>query len=85
MTAVIELELADEAATMRLGGDLALGLRAGDVLALHGDLGAGKTTLARALIRSLADDPALPNFLSGDGEEDNPADDEEEQHMVAAE
>ena len=30
-----------------------------------------------------ADD--LPNFLSGDGEEDNPADDEEEQHMVAAE
>ncbi|MEA3263459.1 MAG: ParB/RepB/Spo0J family partition protein [Pseudomonadota bacterium] len=30
-----------------------------------------------------ADD--LPDFLSGDGEEDNPADDEEEQHMVAAE
>lgn len=30
-----------------------------------------------------ADD--LPDFLSGDGEEDDPADDEEEQHMVAAE
>jgi ParB family chromosome partitioning protein len=32
---------------------------------------------------SEADD--LPDFLSGDGEEDDPADDEEEQHMVAAE
>ena len=30
-----------------------------------------------------ADD--LPDFLSGDGEEDDPVDDEEEQHMVAAE
>lgn len=55
----LEIFLADEAATTRFGGDLALGLRAGDVLALHGDLGAGKTTLARALIRSLAQDPAL--------------------------
>lgn len=51
--------LSDEAATQRLGGDLSLALRAGDVLALHGDLGAGKSTLARALIRALADDPAL--------------------------
>jgi len=30
-----------------------------------------------------ADD--LPDFLAGDGEEDDPVDDEEEQHMVAAE
>lgn len=44
---------------MRLGEDLALALRPGDVLALKGDLGAGKSTLARALIRSLADDPGL--------------------------
>lgn len=54
-----EVFLADEAATQQLGGDLALALRAGDVLALSGDLGAGKTTLARALIRAMAGDPNL--------------------------
>ena len=56
---VIERFLPDEAATARLGQDLAAALRPGDVLALSGDLGAGKTTLARSLIRSLAGDPAL--------------------------
>jgi tRNA threonylcarbamoyl adenosine modification protein YjeE len=55
----VEIVLADEADTARLGADLAPALRAGDVLALAGDLGAGKSTLARALIRALAGDKAL--------------------------
>jgi len=46
------LTLADEAATRRLGAQLAAVLAAGDVLALAGDLGAGKTTLARGLIQA---------------------------------
>ncbi|MBZ9684608.1 MULTISPECIES: tRNA (adenosine(37)-N6)-threonylcarbamoyltransferase complex ATPase subunit type 1 TsaE [unclassified Mesorhizobium] len=56
---VLERLLADETQTARLGEDLALALRVGDVLALKGDLGAGKSTLARALIRALADDAGL--------------------------
>ncbi|MCO6048913.1 tRNA (adenosine(37)-N6)-threonylcarbamoyltransferase complex ATPase subunit type 1 TsaE [Mesorhizobium sp. RP14(2022)] len=53
------IELPDEAATQRLGEDIAAVIRAGDVLALQGDLGSGKSTLARALIRALADEPDL--------------------------
>ncbi|WP_292376010.1 tRNA (adenosine(37)-N6)-threonylcarbamoyltransferase complex ATPase subunit type 1 TsaE, partial [Mesorhizobium sp.] len=56
---VLERFLADEAATARLGEDLAMALRPGDAIALKGDLGAGKSTLARALIRALADDAGL--------------------------
>jgi hypothetical protein len=54
-----EIFLADENATNQLGEDLALAIRAGDCLALYGDLGAGKSTLARALIRCMADDQQL--------------------------
>ena len=47
------IELADEAATLALGAALAAGARAGRVLYLSGDLGSGKTTLARGLICAL--------------------------------
>lgn len=53
------LPLADEAATERLGTALAARLRPRDVVALEGGLGAGKTTLARAILRAAASDPAL--------------------------
>ena len=45
--------LADEAATLALGAELARGLRPGLTLYLQGDLGAGKTTLVRGILRAL--------------------------------
>jgi N-acetylmuramate 1-kinase len=55
----IVLSLSDEAQTIQFGEDLALALKAGDCLALAGDLGAGKSTLARAFLRAMADDAEL--------------------------
>ncbi|MEO8558372.1 MAG: tRNA (adenosine(37)-N6)-threonylcarbamoyltransferase complex ATPase subunit type 1 TsaE, partial [Rhodospirillales bacterium] len=56
---ITTLALADETATAALGAALAPLLRPRDIVALHGNLGAGKTTLARGLIRALAGDAAL--------------------------
>ena len=53
------LALGNEAATASLMADLALLIGPGDVITLSGDLGAGKTTAARALIRYLAGDDEL--------------------------
>lgn len=55
MTSII-IQLATPEDTTRLGQDLALALRKGDLVTLSGDLGAGKSTLARGLIRTIADD-----------------------------
>jgi tRNA threonylcarbamoyladenosine biosynthesis protein TsaE len=52
----IAVELPDEGATQRLGSALALALRAPMLVGLSGDLGAGKTTLVRALINALLPD-----------------------------
>jgi tRNA threonylcarbamoyladenosine biosynthesis protein TsaE len=51
--------LADEAATQRLGTALTGALRPRDLVALEGGLGAGKTTLARAILRAASGEPAL--------------------------
>lgn len=47
------LELADEPATLQLGAVLAAGIAPGRVLHLSGELGSGKTTLVRGLLREL--------------------------------
>lgn len=60
------VELRGELATLAAGEALAPGLRRGDLLALIGDLGAGKTTLVRGIAIGLGIDPLLvrsPTFV----------------------
>jgi tRNA threonylcarbamoyladenosine biosynthesis protein TsaE len=62
----LDFELASLTDTAALGASLAQVLEAGDVLALEGDLGAGKTTLVRAVATARGIDPALvssPTFV----------------------
>src|SRR5215475_2869379 len=53
------LTLVSEEATRRFAADVANILESGDFIALGGDLGAGKTTFARALIAHLAGDAGI--------------------------
>jgi tRNA threonylcarbamoyl adenosine modification protein YjeE len=55
----LSLLLAHEAATRELAMDLAMAAQPNDIVTLEGDLGAGKSTLARALIRAIAEDDKL--------------------------
>jgi tRNA threonylcarbamoyladenosine biosynthesis protein TsaE len=58
------MNLQDEAATRALGAQLARKLKAGDVVLLSGELGAGKTTLVRGLVEDLGHTGAVrsPTF-----------------------
>ncbi|MET0436606.1 MAG: tRNA (adenosine(37)-N6)-threonylcarbamoyltransferase complex ATPase subunit type 1 TsaE [Devosia sp.] len=51
--------LPDDEATIAFGQELADLLEPGDIVSLEGELGAGKSALARATIRALASDPDL--------------------------
>jgi hypothetical protein len=59
-----EFSLPDLDATARLGAGIAGGLKTGDAIALWGDLGAGKTTLARAILKAkgVAGEVPSPTF-----------------------
>ncbi len=59
-----DFALSDLDATARLGASIAAGLAAGDAVALWGELGAGKTTLARAILAALGvtEDVPSPTF-----------------------
>jgi tRNA threonylcarbamoyladenosine biosynthesis protein TsaE len=61
---MIVIELPDEAATAALATRIAALARPGDVIALRGELGAGKTSFARAFIRArgTADEVPSPTF-----------------------
>jgi len=56
-----DIPLPDLDATQRLGAKIASGLKCGDAVALWGELGAGKTTLARAILVALGVREEVPS------------------------
>ncbi|EAQ29944.1 predicted ATPase [Erythrobacter sp. NAP1] len=61
MTDERRLQLSDLAAMAAFGARIAAKLKSGDVIALEGGLGAGKTTLARAIIAALGYEGEVPS------------------------
>jgi tRNA threonylcarbamoyladenosine biosynthesis protein TsaE len=61
MDAASPISLPDLSAMAQFGASIARELRAGDVVALSGGLGAGKTTLARAIIAGLGHAGEVPS------------------------
>jgi len=60
-----DMDLPSEAATISIARRLAAVARAGDVIALNGDLGAGKTSFARSFIAAMtgqAEEAPSPTF-----------------------
>lgn len=55
----LQLEADDEAATVAAGAGLGAHLSGGEVIFLEGELGAGKTTLARGILRALGHEGAV--------------------------
>src|SRR5207249_4876944 len=58
---MIVIELPDEAATAALAARIAALAKPGDVIALKGELGSGKTSFARAFIRARGGTEAVPS------------------------
>lgn len=59
LKSVWRLDVGSEAETIELAQEFSTLVRSGDAVMLSGDLGAGKTTFARAIIRELVADPML--------------------------
>lgn len=55
------MKLEDEAATAALGARIASALEPGDAVLISGELGAGKTTLVRGILRALGVEGHVPS------------------------
>jgi len=55
------VNLKDEAATAALGARIASALKPGDAVLISGELGAGKTTLVRGILRALGVEDHVPS------------------------